>query len=111
MLLLGLFVDSDSVEKALAGLMLGEETVEVNPENIPGYLRDNNMDINLICQLSTPDGFRAIENVCKVKVEQVWKYERCQSELASEQSVWCESCLNWYHYSCENVKNTPKCKY
>ena len=109
--MLGLFVESDSIEKALAGLKLGEELVEVNPENIKGCVRDKNMDINLIRQFFTTDGFTAVENVCKVKGEQVWKCERCNNELASEQSVGCESCLNWYHYSCENLKNTPKCKY
>ena len=108
--MLGLFVDSDSVEKALVGIKVGGESVEVNPENIQGCVRDKNTDINLICQFFTTDGFTAIESVCKVKAEQVWKCERCH-ELAREQSVGCKSCSNWYHYSSENLKNTPKCKY
>ena len=48
--MLRLFVDSDSIEKAVAGFKLGEELVEVNPENIQGCVRDKNMDINLIRQ-------------------------------------------------------------
>ena len=58
------------------------------------------------------------ENVCLesyrkyYKENPIWYCERCTNPIhdESQASVVCDCCLNWYHFSCLDMKNPPKSK-
>ena len=52
-----------------------------------------------------------IEDVLRQKKEKsVWTCGVCQHDLHSDPSIFCESCLGWFHFRCVGLSKHPKKK-
>ena len=77
------------------GEILSESDVECIPENISISVKDSHIDIKLVRQFFNDDGFEAVLAVCNARREQPWTCAVCDQDLSTEQSLGCESCLEW----------------
>ena len=111
--LLSFFLDEESVANVFTcRTLVGEEAVEMAPENIPSAILDNDVDIKIIQKIFSGDGWAALEAVYTACKSLPWTCHRCTSTLQENQpSIGCDSCLNWYHWNCEGVKTRPKTKF
>ena len=84
--------------------------MECIPENISICVKDSHIDIKLVGQFFNSDGFEAVLAVYNTRREQPWSCVVplvCDHDLSTEQSVGCESCLEWLHYPCAKLKTAP----
>ena len=108
-MLLSFFVD---VSTRTEGVLLGEESVECVPENIPSSALDENVDINMIRKFFDADGWLAVSGVYEARKQLPWKCQQCNTNLEdSDPSIGCDSCLNWNHWRCVGLKTKPKRKF
>ena len=96
------FVDDDIAEKAiLTSYRILEKEVEVLPENVPAACTDENVNILAIRQYFTIDGWSCVKAVLDAhKENDYWLCNTCKEELHSENSIACDSCLQWFHLRC-----------
>ena len=92
-------------------LKITEEYVETVPQNIPSCVLDNEIDLNLIRDFFTEDGWIAVTVVFNLRKDLPWCCKKCNGDLTEIRSVGCDSCLGWFHYHCANIKTEPRVKY
>ena len=116
--ILSWLVDYNVAETALKGdELIEEENIECRPEKIPCSILDENVDVYLVRHYFTVDAWMLVEDVIKQKKEiDIWLCSVCQKDVHCQQSIICESCMNWYHFTCVGLNKTPKrknwfCKY
>ena len=111
--ILSFFVDENTISNAFnTQTLIGEELVEVVPENIPSAILDKHVDINTIQKFFTIDGWIALEAVYNARKNQPWGCHKCEEDLHNGlPSIGCDSCLNWFHWDCEGIKTRPKTKF
>lgn len=82
-----------------------EDEVEPIPSRIPEAALDSDVDLNIIQQYLTPDGWTSVLSVMKVKGTTVkWKCQSCRDPLEEEPSIRCDSCLTWHHQVGATIK-------
>ncbi len=109
--ILNWFVDPPVARAAINDdKLIEEEEVECRPEKIPCSVLDENVDVCLVRQYFSSDAWKLVEEVMKNKAKNVWVCTTCQNDLHSKQSIICESCLMWYHFSCVGLTKQPKLK-
>lgn len=103
-------VDAHVADAAISGVLIGEEEVEVRPDRVPSSCLDENVCMESCRKYFTKDAWIAVENVvCAIRSNPVWNCITCNKQIHSEeQSIACDSCLLWYHFSCATLKQTPK---
>ena len=113
--ILSWFVDSPEIESALKTGGLIEHQIECCPEKVSNAVLDVNVDVHLVRQYLTDDVWKLIEDVVeRKKYCDVWLCKICYHDLhgsKSEQSIICNSCLEWYHFSWAGVIAPPKMTY
>ena len=90
-------------------MFFGQESVEIIPENIPSATLDSHIDI-IIRKFFDGDGWMALTVTMEERRQLPWFCHSCQQSLEG-QSIGCDSCLNWQHWSCAAVKCQPKSKF
>ena len=110
--ILGFFVEEKDIEEVfrVSGMLLGQESVETIPENIPSAALDSHVDVNIIRKFFDGDGWMALTAAMEERRQLPWFCHSCQDTLEG-QSIGCDSCLNWQHWSCAAVKGQPKSKF
>ena len=110
--MLSWFVDKKISESALKeGVLIEEEHVECRPEKVSDAVADENVDLNLIRKHFTYDGWMVCEQVINKKAMKMeWKCNVCHHDLGGD-SVACDCCLLWYHFTCVGLTKHPKTKY
>ena len=92
-----------------------EHRIECHPEKVSNAVVDKNVDIHLVRQYLTDNAWKLIEDVVERKKDcDVWLCKICHHDLhdsKSEQSIICDSCLEWNHFSCAGVITPPKMTY
>lgn len=113
MMMLKWFVDEEVAEDALKqGRLINEEEVEVDPNNISSSCLEKFINLNVIQQFFTSDGWLSVENVLKIKSSRLtWKCGSCTHDCSSGDTILCEACLSWFHYTCVGLLQTPRKKY
>ena len=94
----------------VSGMLLGQESVETIPENIPSASLDPHVDINIVRKYFDGDGWACLTATMKERRELPWFCHSCQETLDGK-SIGCDSCLNWQHWGCAGVKTQPKTKF
>ena len=99
------FVDLPEIESALIiGGLIEEHEIECHPEKVSNAVLGENVDIHLVRQYLTDNAWKLIKDVVERKKDcDVWLCKICHHDLhdsKSEQSIICDSCLEWYHFSC-----------
>ena len=96
--MLGWLVDPCVVNTALKSDSLINEEIECRPEKIPSSILDENVDISLICNYFTNDGWLVVQDVVKRKIEaDVWLCTMCDKDLHDgRQCIICDACLLWF---------------
>ena len=110
------FVDSPEIESAFkTGSLIEEHQIECHPEEVSNAILDENVDIHLVRRYLTNNAWKLIEDVVERKKDcDVWLCKICHHDLHdsnAEQSIICDSCLEWYHFSCAGVNTPPKMTY
>ena len=111
--ILSWFVDSLKIESTLITCGLIEEhQVECYAEKVSNAVLDENVDAHLLHQCLTDNAWKLTENVVKWKKDcDVWLRKILHHYLhdsKSKQSIICDSCLEWYDFSCARVITLPK---
>ena len=109
-IILGYFVDKNSVEKAMTGTILKEEEIECIPHSLPSAVKDPSVDIDIIKRYFDADGWMALEAAYKTRQDLPYYCSPCGEEV-EEMRVICDSCLECYHLHCVNLRMLPKSKY
>ena len=108
--ILSWFVDKSVVEKALRDhSLIEEDEVECRPERVSDAILDENVDICLVRNHFSEDAWMIV-GVLKRKSDMVWLCRTCLHDLHSEESITCDSCLNWHHFKCVGLTKLPKSK-
>ena len=105
------FVSKSEINSALAGSLIEEEEVECRPEKISNAVLDENVDINLIRRFFTEDAWKVVEDVIESKKNSdTWPCKICYHDVheSGQQSIFCEGCLEWYHFKCVGITSQPK---
>lgn len=91
---------------------LVEETeVESRPEKVPSSVLDENVEVSLVRHYFTNDAWLLVEDVVERKrLMDVWLCNSCNKDLNIDESIVCEHCLLWYHFSCIAFSKMPKKK-
>ena len=104
-------VEARAAESVLKGKLIEEEDIETRPERVSASCLDENVCIRNILKYFTNDGWKALLHLVKaVKNETVWYCGRCTNVINDEEenSVVCESCLVWFHFSCTGLRKALK---
>ena len=110
--ILGWIVDVESVHAAFhLRRTLSEENLILEPDNIPGQIKDSSVDINVLRRFFDSDGWAAVEVLVEGCLSIPWKCESCRMLLSDSESIGCDMCLEWNHLKCINLKKPPKSKY
>lgn len=111
--MLGWFVDLHIVTRVMTSDSLIEETeVEVRPEKVPMKCIDENVCINNIRKYFTFDAWSVVNDVMMwLQSKGTWLCTNCLKDLHSFESIYCDSCINWYHLKCVGLSQAPKSKY
>ena len=113
-MILSWFVDVEVVNSAIAcGKIVEENDIEVRLEKISVSCLDENVCLETCRKYRSQDAWSALIGVVDIlKENPIWYCERCTNPIhdESQASVVCDYCLNWYHFSCLDMKNPPKSK-
>ena len=109
--MLSWFVDESVVEQVIHDGGLVEE-VESRPEKIPRKCLDKNVCIDAIRKYFTFDAWSLVQNcISTLKTQDSWFCATCSTDLDTDQSVACDSCLEWYRLKCVGLIRAPKAKH
>ena len=111
--MLGWLVDHSVLNAAMkSDTLIDEDEVECRPEKIPCSILDENVHISLVRCYFTNEAWLVVQDViAKKKEADVWICGVCHKDLADgQESIICDSCLQWYHFSCVCLTKMPKKK-
>ena len=100
-------MDTDVAAAAIGGKIIDETEVEVRPEKVPTSCLDENVCLESCRKYCSMDAWNLIKSVVDViQNNPVYYCGRCTNPISDEtqSSIVCECCLNWYHFSCLNMK-------
>ena len=108
------FVDKKVAELAVKdGVLIDEECIECQPERVTDAIADENVDVCMVRKFFTYEGWMIVEQVVHEKVTRMkWKCNMCHHDLSDKlgESVACDCCLLWFHFSCVGLTKHPKTK-
>lgn len=94
------------------GTLIDEDAIEVIPAHISNSCLDNSVNIEIVKQFFTDDGWKLVQQIVKVKKETVvWKCSSCNLDCGNSSTILCNGCLNWIHYTCAGLLRSPKTKF
>ena len=111
LVILSWFVYRQVKDAALRRKRLVEDEIEMRPEPIPASCLDDNVFVPSVQKYFSPDAWIALMNILEtVKRNAVWYCGACAKAINNERedSIVCESCLNWFHCTCVSIKRNPK---
>ena len=112
--ILSWFVDRQVKDTVLARKrLIQEEDVEIKPERIPASCLDENVCIQSVQKYFSEDAWAAVLQVIEVVGKNpVWFCGACSKAIddENENSIVCDSCLSWFHFTCTGIKKNPKKK-
>lgn len=103
------FVEAHSAEMALIGMKLTENHIK-DRDRISDAFRDENIDVHRIKQYFSSPGWLKVLELMEEKKDSDWSCVVCSIALDKESQVGCDSCLEWYHFSCVGLNKAPKSK-
>ena len=104
-ILLEYFVKPSVAQNSIKGQLLNTQNIECNMHNLPDMIRDKeNVDIYRIERYFTSSAWRNILKLIQNKNKCIWT---C-SAIKSKDSISCNHCLNWYHFSSTSLNKIPK---
>jgi len=103
---------NDIARKAVTdSFQLSADYVEKNADLVSSAVADTNVDIDLDKKHFTRDGWNCSKKVF-AKKNSLYICTVCAKDADQhDQSIMCNSCLEWYHVTCARLKNPPKSKF
>ena len=91
------------------GDLIGEEEVEVDPQNIPSAAKDPNINLNIIRKYFNADGWAQILAVHKERLKLPFYCNICLNDADKKgtRAIYCDSCCEWYHFDCVDLLKMP----
>ena len=105
-------MDNEVLHTTMSSNKLVKKTeVESRPEKVPSSVLDDNVEVSLVRHYFTNDAWPLVEDVIKRKrLMNVWLCNCCNKHFNIDESIVCEHCLLWYHFSCVGISKLPKKK-
>ena len=110
-MILSWLVDADTLDYTLNGILIQEDSIA---EKISSACLDENVYIESCKKYFTEDAWSSVQaTLLMMKSNPVWYCGQCSGRIDNntEESIVCDSCLNWNHFDCANIKTRPKCKF
>ena len=79
--------------------------------NLSSALLDENVDIFQIKDKFTNDAWDKVVDLYRRRKDMPWICPACHMQIAEFPSVGYDSCLEWIHISCANLKKIPKTRF
>ena len=101
------------VAEALSGKrLLDNDDIQTNIHLIPDTVRDrDNIDIFRFEKFFTEETWFQILEILQRKEESAWYCKACSKAVKDNQeSIACDRCLLWYHFSCSSLSSKPKAR-
>ena len=109
--MLGWLLDTNDVKMAMEGSIITEDKISVRPEDICPSIVDSSVNVTSLRKYFDEDAWKLIENVLSVvRSNIVYMCNTCNLKIddATEDSVRCDSCLQWTHFMCVGLKSSPQ---
>ena len=100
---------NENAVMALDGKLMEEGAVT----SVPSRCLDTYVDLSLVKELFTVDGWTKVEEIVDKKRKSIeYICPKCETLIDMNfDNVVCDSCLNVHHLSCVGLKNMPKIKH
>ena len=101
-MMLSWLVDSEDIQRAMDGEILGEDCVEVRPDCLSKSILDNNVNFHEVQSFFTEDAWATVVTTVRVKkASATWRCSTCSRTLEEgKTSLACDRCLQWQHLLC-----------
>ncbi|KAL8561131.1 hypothetical protein ACOMHN_033714 [Nucella lapillus] len=110
--MLGWFVGPDKASDALNSQLLIGEDVKQDPIAIPEACLDDSVNVDRLHRYFDGDGWTAVQHVYQQKSQDPhWECLQCQQDLHTQDSIRCDSCMMWFHLTCQSLRSAPKKNY
>ena len=97
------------VKQALDGKLIELEEIPTNASNLSTSLLDENVNCKMVGEYFTKSAWlKATHLIEQLQNDPNWICVVCQEDLSLSDSIVCECCLVWYHFSCAGLCNKPK---
>ena len=106
------FLSPQIANAAISGKIVQKEEVNLT-QLVPASCLDDNICIETCRKYFTHSAWEEIKKVVdEMKNHPVWYCGRCMLPIRDyiESSIICDCCLNWFHFTCVNLKKSPKSK-
>ena len=113
LVILSWFVDSKVLNAAINGNIIGECQVETQLEKVPSSCLDENVCIETCQKYFSHDARAVVCNVVDtVRKNPIYYCGRCTCPIADDkhQSIACDCCLTWFHFTCLSMTMPSKAK-
>jgi len=75
---------------------------------LPQSVRDEAVDVSVVKEFLTLPARRAVQQkVAKLKKEP-WTCAVCENCVDDVRCIACDQCLQWFHYHCQSISQTPR---
>ena len=101
------------MKDAVNGTIIDESQVETRPEKVPSSCLDENVCIDSCRKYFSHDAWAVISNlVDTISKNPVYYCGRCSCPIADDkhQSIACDCCLTWFHFTCLSMTTPPKAR-
>ncbi len=72
-------------------------------KKISNAIIDENVDIHLVRRYFSNYAWLLVQDVVQRKKEtDIWTCAVCYRNLDQEESIICESCIEWHHFNCQS---------
>ena len=103
-------VDEEAVKNAISGIKIAEEEITCIPMDLPSAMKDDAVDINVIRKFFISESWMCLQAAYSSRVALPYQCPICKNEV-EEDSVACDSCVEWYHFKCEGLRKAPSTKF
>lgn len=97
------------VQCVLQGHVIGKEDIRLQATSLSTALLDDNVEVNLIRRLFTPDGWLSVKGeITNLKKNVSYSCGVCATDVGQAESICCDCCLLWCHLTCSGLNKPPK---
>lgn len=111
-MLLWIGFEQSEVNEVMQGKIIDETLIETRPEFVSNNIIDDTVKVGEIKEFFNEDAWLGLKNVLEIKEKNsLWSCKECRKTIENDQNtVACEACLEWFHFTCLGIKRKPRVK-
>lgn len=91
--------DTSIIDEVVSGRLVTASEIE-ECEKVSMKITEDQVTLARVQKYLTRDAWVLLETIADQKVAEEWCCSICLKTLDSEQSIACDMCLDWFHFSC-----------